>query len=647
MFYPNVIPMLGLVYSFIFLSENDLMTSLLISAFIYLFAAVVAVPISKRLGLGSVLGYLLAGVAIGPILGLVGQETESIQHVAEFGVVMMLFLIGLELEPKMLWKLRNKLIGLGGLQVILTITAIAGIVHLLGLSWNMSIAIGCVLAVSSTAIVLQTLGEKRLLNSPGGQSSFSVLLFQDIAIIPILAFLPILASPELLNGLHSVDQHSTSLLDGVNSYVKTLVTFSVISAIVFGGYFLSRPIFRYIAASRMREIFTAFALALVIGIAAMMSAIGLSPALGTFLAGVVLANSEYRHELESNLEPFKGLLLGLFFITVGADIDFALLFNDFVFILGATLLFILVKALLQWGLAFIFRLDSLNRYLFALSLAPAGEFGFVLLSFSQQNGILPREITDKLLLAVAISMLLTPFLFIVYDKFITPRVSHQQQRDNDAIDDENDVLIIGHGRYGQVISGMLMSCGYKPTIIDYDATLVEGLSRFGLKTYFGDGSRSELLETAGIDKAKLLVIALDDKEQAIQIARFAHQFFPHLPIITRAYDRLHVYDLYRAGARNIVRETFDSAIRSGRLALEELGMDKDKARQIAEFYYHRDRHGLAEMASLYDPEISTFSNERMIARAKELEAETKEMIHTLLNDGIVDWQPGEENRSAD
>ncbi|MFZ7256965.1 monovalent cation:proton antiporter-2 (CPA2) family protein [Avibacterium avium] len=623
------------------------MTSLLTSAFIYLFAAVVAVPVSKRLGLGSVLGYLLAGVAIGPILGLVGQETERVQHVAEFGVVMMLFLIGLELDPKMLWALRTKLLGLGGLQVILSIGAIAGVAHLLNFSWEMSIAIGCVLAVSSTAIVLQTLGEKHLLNSPGGQSSFSVLLFQDIAIIPILAFLPMLASPELIDSLYSAEQHSNNLLDGVNNYVKTLITFSVIGSIIFGGYFLARPIFRYIAASRTREIFTAFALALVIGIAAMMSAIGLSPALGTFLAGVVLANSEYRHELESNLEPFKGLLLGLFFITVGADINFSLLFNDFAVILGITLLFILIKAIVLWGLGLIFRLDRLNRNLFALSLAPAGEFGFVLLSFSQQNGILPREITDKLLLAVAISMLLTPFLFIAYDKLIVPRASHQQQRENDTIEDQNDVLIIGHGRYGQIISGMLMSCGYKPTVIDYDATLVEGLSRFGLKTYFGDGSRSDLLETAGIAKAKLLVIALDDKEQAIQIAHFAHHFYPNLPIITRAYDRLHVYDLYRAGARNIVRETFDSAIRSGRLALEQLGMDKEKAKQIAEFYYHRDRHGLAEMASLYDPEISVFSNERMIARAKELEQETKSMMLTLLAGGKVDWQPGEENRSGE
>ncbi|MFQ1014382.1 monovalent cation:proton antiporter-2 (CPA2) family protein [Avibacterium paragallinarum] len=320
------------------------MTSLLVSAFIYLFAAAVAVPISKRLGLGSVLGYLLAGVAIGPILGLVGQEAEKVQHVAEFGVVMMLFLVGIELEPKTLWALRNKLLGLGGLQMGLTIAAITGIAVLLGYSWQMGIAVGCVLAASSTAIVLQTLGEKGLLKSPGGQSSFSVLLFQDIAVIPILALLPVLASPELLNQGQTVAAESANLLSGLTGTAKAVITLAVITFIVLGGHFLSRPIFRYIAASRMREIFTAFALALVIGIAAMMSLIGLSPALGTFLAGVVLANSEYRHELESNLEPFKGLLLGLFFITVGAGIDFSLLFNDFATIIGITLLVLIVKA---------------------------------------------------------------------------------------------------------------------------------------------------------------------------------------------------------------------------------------------------------------------------------------------------------------
>ncbi|WP_410677760.1 monovalent cation:proton antiporter-2 (CPA2) family protein [Avibacterium paragallinarum] len=623
------------------------MTSLLVSAFIYLFAAAVAVPISKRLGLGSVLGYLLAGVAIGPILGLVGQEAEKVQHVAEFGMVMMLFLVGLELEPKILWALRNKLLGLGGLQMGLTIAAITGIAVLLGYSWQMGIAVGCVLAASSTAIVLQTLGEKGLLKSPGGQSSFSVLLFQDIAVIPILALLPVLASPELLNQGQTETAESTNLLSGLTGTAKAVITFAVIIFIVLGGHFLSRPIFRYIAASRMREIFTAFALALVIGIAAMMSLIGLSPALGTFLAGVVLANSEYRHELESNLEPFKGLLLGLFFITVGAGIDFSLLFNDFATIMGITLLVLIVKAFILWGLGFCFRLDKLNRNLFALSLAPVGEFGFVLLSFTTQNAILPEALADKFLLVVAISMLASPLLFIFYDKVIVPRATQSQQKESNPIDEKNAIIIIGHGRYGQVVNGMLLSCGYKPTLIDYDAALVEGFTRYGVKSYFGDGSREDLLETAGIAEAKLLIIAIDNKEQAIQIANFVNKNYPQVAILARAYDRFHVYELYRAGARNIVRETFDSAIRSGRLALEQLGIEKDKARAIAELYYHRDRHSVAEMASHYDPERKIFSDPELMALGRRLDAETKEMVEKLLRDEPVDWEPGEENRQKD
>ena len=345
------------------------MGSLLFTAFIYLFAAVVAVPLSKRLGLGSVLGYLLAGMIIGPALGLVGRETQEIQHVAEFGVVMMLFLVGLELAPGMLWRLRNKLLGLGGLQVGATVAVIALAAMALGQPWQVAVAAGCILALSSTAIVLQTLGEKNLLGSPGGQASFSVLLFQDIAAIPMLALLPLLAMPELLGQAHGASGHDeANLLTGMNDYLKAAVTLGVIAAIVVGGHFLSRPVFRFIAASRMREVFTASALTLVVGIAALMTAIGLSPALGAFIAGVVLANSEYRHELESNIEPFKGLLLGLFFITVGAGINFNLLFDEFGIILGLTLVMMLLKIAVLLILGRIFKLRGPDNQLFALSL---------------------------------------------------------------------------------------------------------------------------------------------------------------------------------------------------------------------------------------------------------------------------------------
>ena len=614
------------------------MTSVLSSAFVYLGATVLVVPLSKRLGLGSVLGYLLAGILIGPIFHFVGAETHDVQHVAEFGVVMMLFLIGLELEPAMLWKLRAKLFGLGGLQVVLTILVIAALAMLLGQPWQVAVAAGCVLALSSTAIVLQTLGEKGLLNSPGGQSAFSVLLFQDIAVIPMLALLPMLAPPGLAG--HTGGHEVATLLDGMPAWQKAALIVAVIGGIVGGAHFLTRPFFRYIARSHLREMYTATALALVVGIAALMSLIGLSPALGAFVAGVVLADSEYRHELESTLEPFKGLLLGLFFITVGAGIDFDLLFNEFGTILCLTLAVMLVKAAILHVLGKLFRQRGLNNRLFALSLAQAGEFGFVLLSFVVQHGVMPQAVADRLLLVVALSMLFTPLLFIVYEKFFIPRAAlGQDPRQADIIEEENPIIILGHGRFGQIIDGLLESCGYHTTVIDYDVETVEGLAKYGIKTYFGDASRMELLEAAGIAKAQLLVVAIDNAEQATAIVEDVRKRYPQLPILARAYDRLHVYALYRAGAQEIVRETFDAAMRSGRIALEMLGMDIAQAQKISDFYYHRDRHSVRLMAAAYNPDLPRFGNERMAMIAKADDAETEAMIAALLRGEEVDWKP--------
>ncbi|MGB7181556.1 MAG: monovalent cation:proton antiporter-2 (CPA2) family protein, partial [Burkholderiaceae bacterium] len=391
------------------------MSEILLQVFIYLCAAVFAVPIAKRLGLGSVLGYLMAGILIGPVTGLVGSETQDIQHFAEFGVVMMLFLVGLELEPKALWEMRARLLGLGGLQVALTGAAIAGIAYWVGVDWRSALVVGMVLALSSTAIVLQTLNEKGMTRSDGGQASFSVLLFQDIAAIPMLAIIPLLALPALAaNGTgHGDGGHaSLSLVANLAGWQVALVNIAAIAVVVVGGHFLSRPLFRFIAAADLREVFTAAALLLVIGIALLMTLVGLSPALGAFLAGVVLANSEFRHELESDIEPFKGLLLGLFFITVGAGIDFSLLFSQFDVILGLTLGLIALKAGVLLILARVFKLRSGDASLFALSLAQAGEFGFVLLAFAVQNAAIQKTMAGSLLLVVALSMLLTPLLFI-------------------------------------------------------------------------------------------------------------------------------------------------------------------------------------------------------------------------------------------
>jgi monovalent cation:proton antiporter-2 (CPA2) family protein len=492
------------------------MGGLLFQAFVYLCAAVIAVPIAKRLGLGSVLGYLIAGILIGPVIGLVGSETQEIQHFAELGVVMMLFLVGLELEPHMLWEMRSRLLGLGGLQVTVTAGLIAGGALLLGVYWSVALVIGMIFALSSTAIVLQTLNEKGLTKTEGGRASFSVLLFQDIAVIPMLALIPLLALPELAgSGLDDLaagadahgdtaHQEQMSLVAGLPGWGHALVVLGAVAAVLLGGHFLSRPLFRFIAESRLREIFTASALLLVIGIALLMTLVDLSPALGTFLAGVVLANSEFRHELESDIEPFKGLLLGLFFITVGAGIDFDVLFGDFATIIGLTLGVIAVKGLVLFGLARLFRLEPVDGWLLTLSLAQAGEFGFVLLSFSLQNNVIPPELAKALSLVVALSMLLTPALFILYDKLILPRLATGDAQEPDSIGEQGTVVIAGVGRFGQIVNRLLLASGVRTVVLDHEATMIDMLRRVGIKSYFGDASRPDLLHAAGIDDAVLI-----------------------------------------------------------------------------------------------------------------------------------------------
>ena len=431
------------------------METFLYQASIYLAAAVIAVPLAARLGLGSVLGYLAAGIVIGPVLGLVGSETEDLQHFAEFGVVMMLFLIGLELDPRALWDMRHRLIGLGGLQIVVSTLALMGAAMATGQSWSVSLAIGLSLSLSSTAIVLQTLSEKGLMQTGGGRSAFSVLLTQDIAVIPILAFLPLLAVAPVAKiendgsiqraGAHGADAHghSLSLVEGLPGWGVTLVTIAAVGAVVLAGIYLTRPVFRYIHAANLREMYTALALMIVVGISFLMTLVGLSPALGAFLAGVVLANSEFRHELESDLEPFKGLLLGLFFITVGAGINFGAFFADPGDLIGLALLIILAKGIILYVLGRAFGLKGRDRWLFTLSLAQAGEFGFVLIAFSVQQSVIPVAVSEKLLLIIALSMLITPLLFIIYD-FISSRMKDgAAQHEADDINEQGPVIIAG------------------------------------------------------------------------------------------------------------------------------------------------------------------------------------------------------------
>ncbi len=498
------------------------MSNFFLLALIFFSASVVFVPIAIRLGLGSVLGYLTAGIAVGPILSALEIDVVALQHFAEFGVVLMLFLVGLELAPKRIWGMRNRLFGLGGAQVLLSTGMFSTVAYFMGQPWQLSLAIGLILSLSSTAIVLQTLSEKGLMRSDGGESAFSVLLFQDIAVIPMLALLPLLAMPETQSVAHAAadgESHEATmnLVTGLPAWQATLITLGAIGLVIVGGSFLARPLFRYISAIHLRELFTITALFIVVGIAMLMTLVGLSPALGTFLAGVVLATSEYRHELESDIEPFRGLLLGLFFIAVGAGIDFGLLSENLAVTIGLALGLMLTKGLVLYLLGLLFKLRGEQRWLLALSLAQGGEFAFVLLAFAVGNSVLPDAIADQLLLCVTISMLLTPLLFIVYERFIAPHYARGQERPADEVEERHPIILAGRGRVGGVVEHMLNAAGFQATVIDYSSRHLDILRRFGMHAYFGDATRPDLLEAAGIAEAKLLIVTIDGKEKITRL----------------------------------------------------------------------------------------------------------------------------------
>ena len=627
------------------------MEGFLFQASIYLAAAVIAVPIAARLGLGSVLGYLAAGILIGPVFHLVGSETKDLQHFAEFGVVMMLFLIGLELEPRALWDMRHRLLGLGGLQVVLSTAALMGIAMAYGQPWGVALAIGLTLSLSSTAIVLQTLSEKGLMQTGGGRSVFSVLLTQDIAVIPILAFLPLLAvtlpAGLLPDGSISLDPDqieaarnavdaghgsdaanaALNLVEGLPAWGVTLVTIGAIASIIIVGVFFTRPVFRFIHSAHLREMYTALALLIVVSISFLMMMVGLSPALGAFLAGVVLASSEFRHELETDLEPFKGLLLGLFFITVGAGINFELLFADTIIIVGMALLVIIVKGLILFGLGRAFKLRGRDQWLFALGLAQAGEFGFVLVSFSVTTGVMPNTVAETLLLVIALSMLITPLLFILHD-VISKRMEDSGTIIPDEIDEEGPVIIAGIGRFGQIVNRLVQASGFQTVVLDHNPEAIAVMRRFGFKAFLGDPTRPDILRKAGINDARVLVVALDDKKAALQLIAYARKLRPDLHIVTRAHDRTDVYRQYQAGANDIVREMFDSSLRAGRYVLENMGLSEYEAAEAQRMFYSHDRDSVRELADLWHPDVATADNKAYVARAKELQ---KDLETAFLN----------------
>ncbi len=613
------------------------MSNLLFQIAILLTAAVIAVPLSKRLGLGTVLGYIFAGIVVGQVSGLLGTPASEFSSVAEFGVVMLLFVIGLEIDPETLWKLRHKLIGLGGLQIVVTACLIAAAGRALGLPWTTGAAIGMALSLSSTAMVIQTLSEKGLTQTNGGRSGVSVLLTQDVAFIPMLVIIPLLAASGQDNpaeaqlaghGAGVEGKAALSVIEGLAAWAVAGVMLTSIAVIIVGGRFLFRPLFKQIASTGLMEISTAATLLLVIATALLMSLVGLSPALGTFLAGVVLANTEFRHEMKSNIEPFKGLLLGLFFIMVGTGIDFQVLFANFFTVTGLTLGLIACKAAVLLMLAHLFKLRGRDRWLFTLGLAQAGEFSLVLFSFMVQTNVILVDLADVLLLVVAMSMILTPALFIAYD-WLARRIGDPVDRPIDAeLPDEGPVIIAGGGRFGQVVNEFATGNGIRTTVLDTNIRVIQMIRRLGVKAYLGDPTRPELLEAAGIKRAAALVVAIDNPSKATELVSYARRTRPDLTIIARAHDRIHAFQLYQEGASHIIRETFDSSIRAGRYVLQQMGVPEEEAHRRARSFFRYDRNSTRELALVWDPEVPIEQNEVYIKRVRELSRE--------MNLGLVD-----------
>ena len=577
----------------------------LFNIFIFLVAACVVVPLASRFKLGSVLGYLAAGVIIGPYgFALIG-DADKIMHFAEFVVVMMLFMIGLELEPALLWRLRKSIVGLGGLQVVLTSAAFTAIGCALGYSWQTSLAVGMALSLSSTALVLQVLKETNLMNTAMGETAFAVLLFQDIAVIPILVIMPLLAiEGEAITSAHS------SLINDFPGWLQAVIVASVIATVIVAGRYLSRHLFREIAKTRLREVFTALSLALVVGITLLMQMVGVSPALGTFVAGVVLANSEYRHTLETDIEPFKGLLLGLFFISVGMGMDFGLFADSPLQVGLAVCLLMLSKSLVLFALGKLFKLNNLNNLGFAFALAQGGEFAFVLFQFAAGLAILPEAQSKFLTLTVATSIAATPLLMLIYNRFIVPKfMSVLPEHNYDNINEANPIIIAGFGRFGQVIGRFLTAQGIKATVLEKDPDQIELLRKFGFKGHFGDASRLDLLHSAGASTAKLLIVAVDDPQTSVSIVKLAKAEFPHLTIFARAHNRRHAYELYKAGVDFYKREIFDSSLAMAEHIMVTLGNNPAEIHAKAERFKQYDETALKHSFAFFDnePELVNFA----------------------------------------
>ena len=572
--------------------------SWLINSLIYLGAAVVAVPFSKALGLGSIIGYLAAGMAIGPWgLGLV-TNVQDILHFAEFGVVLMLFLVGLELEPKRLWSMRRPIFGWGSAQVmgcaaILFMALWAASLFVPAVStalggWKTALVAALGLALSSTAIALQVMGERNLLPTSSGQAGFSILLFQDVAAIPILALIPLLGVTQEVNEASS----------GVDIAYSAIKVIAIITGIVIGGRLLLRPIFRWIARSKTPEIFTAASLLLVVGIAALMLFVGLSMALGAFLAGVLLAESEYRRELETDIEPFKGLLLGLFFIAVGMSIDFSVIINSPWLIAGVLIAFIAIKFVVIYGITRLMDVPFQERPVLTLLLAQGGEFAFVVFQAAAGAKVFAPETASLLIGVVALSMLISPLILIAIDKLWLPRYANCGVEQPDEISEQQaaPIIIAGFGRYGQIVARLLLAQDIPTTVLDHDAEMIDTARRFGYRVFYGDATRLDLLRTAGAATAKIFVIAVDDVEQSLAIVDLAKEHFPQLQLVVRARDATHWNKLKDRDVSLIQRELFESSLQSATSVLELLGYPGVDASRLVQVF---KAHNIALLEQMY------------------------------------------------
>jgi len=571
------------------------MDGFLVNAIVYILAAVIFVPFAKRIGLGSILGYLIAGIVIGPfVLGFISDKGEGhdIMHNAEFGVVMMLFLIGLELEPKNLWKMKNLIISVGLTQVLVTATLLTSIGILVGIDWRIALAAGLSMSLSSTAIVLQSLKEKNELGSTTGKMSFGVLLMQDIAVIPILAFLPLMA----ISSMDLPNQGGYGILENLPNWAQTLMIFGAIGLVILLGRFGFGPLLAWVSKTKLRELFTASALLIVFGIAFLMNLVGLSPALGTFLAGVILANSPYKHALESDLDPFKGLLLGLFFMAVGATINFTLIWHEATSILSLTLGVIILKTFVLLAIGKFKKLNLPDNLSFAIGLSQVSEFSFVTYAFALQLGVLSQSNSDMLMAVTALTMTITPLLLVLLDQLIPPKIKSISKSKNPELDpkipDQNKVILIGFGHFGSTLGRFMRANGVEATILDSDPDQIEFLRKMGFNVYYGDGTRLDLLHAAGAAQAKILISAIDNTEHSLKLVKLCKEHFPKLEVMIRAKNRYDAFEMMEMGVKNVYREHLDTSIRMGEDVLKKLGFRAYTIHRLAKQFRDYDEEAL-------------------------------------------------------